>query len=234
MKVAIMQPYVFPYIGYYQLIYAVDKLIIYDDVTYIKQGWINRNNILINKQPYLFTIPLINPSSSKLIYDTEINLSLYKSWRKKFLKSLEQNYKHAPFFEIIYPKMLDTFNYDFKYIKELAEHSLILVMNYLNLEVNWTIASSSYNNKFLRGKDRVIDICKQENATIYINPIGGIELYDKKDFNKEGINLQFLKSKRIEYDQENKNFVPNLSIIDILMFNSPKTIHSFLKEYILI
>lgn len=94
MKIAIMQPYIFPYIGYFQLINAVDKFIIYDDVNYIKQGWINRNKILLNNEDYLFTFPLKNASSYKKINEIELSENLYSKWKIKFFKTLEVYKKH--------------------------------------------------------------------------------------------------------------------------------------------
>jgi len=97
-----MQPYFFPYIGYFQLVAAVNKFVIYDDVNFIKRGWINRNNVLINKKSNLFTVPLIKASQNTLINDTKINLKFYNIWKVKFLRSLEQSYKKAPYFTEVY------------------------------------------------------------------------------------------------------------------------------------
>lgn len=234
MKIGIMQPYVFPYIGYYQLINSVDKFIIYDDVTYIKQGWINRNNVLVNNKACLFTIPLDKPSSSKLIADTFINRSIYKVWQKKFLKLLEQNYGKAPYFKSVFSLIQQVVNSNEVSITRLAELSITLVIDYLGKEIEYKLSSEAYRNQDLSGQQRVIDICKQEKGNQYINPIGGMKLYDKGIFEREGLELYFIKSNTIEYKQFTTPFVPNLSIIDVLMFNSPQTVNSFLKEYSLV
>lgn len=234
MKLAIMQPYLFPYIGYYQLIDAVDKFVNYDDVTYIKKGWINRNNIQSHGEKYMFSIPINDISSFRPINITEINNRLYIVWRKKFLKTLHLNYCKSPFFEEgirIVESVLDTTG---SYISSIAFESIKQVCNYLKIETKLIETSEVYNNAQLSGKDRVIDICKREEAEIYINPIGGQDLYDKYEFIQKGIKLYFLESNVINYNQMNKEFIPNLSIIDVIMYNHPHKIQEYLKEYSLI
>lgn len=222
MKLAIMQPYLFPYIGYFQLINTVDKFVIYDDVNFIKQGWINRNNILVQGKPYLFTLPLKNQSSFSKINEVFVNSTQYDSWRKKSMRTLEQSYKKAPFFEDIYnlvDNVLDVGDKEID-IATIATKSLVEISKYLEINTEFVFSSSVYDNEDLSGKARVINICKKEKATYYINPIGGQELYDKFFFKESGIELSFIKTGSIEYNQFKNGFVPWLSIIDVLMFNS--------------
>ena len=229
-----MQPYFMPYIGYFQLINAVDKFIIYDDVNYIKQGWINRNNILLNGQGYLFSIPLKDASSFKKINEIEINLALFLKWKEKFFKTIDSAYKKAPFYEevtIILKRILDSNN---NKINELIYTSLVEVCIYLSIKTQIEKTSSVYNNSALQKEERLIDMCKKESANIYINPIGGQELYHKEYFLKNNIDLLFIKSKSLNYKQYNNNFVAWLSIIDVLMFNSPGAISEMLNQYELI
>ncbi|MFW5701046.1 MAG: WbqC family protein, partial [Cyclobacteriaceae bacterium] len=127
MKLAIMQPYLFPYIGYFQLIHAVDKFVFYDDVDFIKQGWISRNNILLNNQFFTFTVPLVSISSNQKINRTEIHLHQYQNWRKKFFKTLNQAYKKAPFYKVVMPIIDEVFGAEHKYINDLARESIIRV-----------------------------------------------------------------------------------------------------------
>jgi len=231
-KIAIMQPYLFPYIGYWQLLNFVDKFIIYDDVNYIKQGWINRNNILVQSKAKTFTIPLNNASSNKNINETYVNNILYARWEKKFIKTIEQSYHKAPYFQKIYDLIIKVLMYnENSTISELAYISIVEIKRYLNLKTKIIKSSSIYNNSNLYGKDRVIDICKIEKATDYINPIGGEKLYNKKEFKIENINLFFIESDSIIYKQFNHSFTPNLSIIDILMFNSIEETKEFLNKY---
>lgn len=236
MKLAIMQPYLFPYIGYFQLINAVDKFVIYDDVNFIKQGWINRNNILVQGQPLLFTIPLKKQSSFTLINEVLINDKLYKSWCKKYLRTVEQAYSKAPFFQNVFNLIEKVFelNTNNLSISELAVKSLTESCKYLGLESKFVLTSTIYKNSNLPGKERIIDICKKESVSYYINPIGGQKLYNKAYFKKKAIELSFIKSESIEYPQFKNEFVPWLSIIDVLMFNSIDETKLLLSKYELV
>jgi hypothetical protein len=235
MIVGIMQPYFFPYIGYFQLIAAVNKFVIYDDVNFIKGGWINRNNILINKKSSLFTVPLVKVSSNTLINDTKINLKFYNVWKVKFLRSLEHSYKKAPCFTEVYnliENVLEINENDL--ISKLAVNSIKNVIDYLQLDTEICETLENYNNKTKNGQERILDICRVEQASQYINPIGGIELYSKNTFKENGIVLNFVKSKPIVYTQFDNNFSPWLSIIDVLMFNSVSDVNKMINQYELV
>jgi hypothetical protein len=236
MKIAIRQPYLFPYIGYFQLIKAVDKFVVYDDVNFIKQGWINRNNILVQGKPYLFTLPLNNQSSFTKINEVFINNMLYDSWRKKILRTLEQSYKRAPYFKEIYglvdhvldngPQAID--------ISTIARNSFVNTSKYLEINTEFVFSSFVYKNEELSGKTRVIDICKKENASHYINPIGGQELYNSDFFKLNSMELSFIKTLPIQYNQFKNQFNPCLSIIDVIMFNSIEETKLLLDKYELV
>ncbi len=234
MKLAIMQPYFFPYIGYFQLINAVDKFVFYDDVNFIKQGWINRNRVLMNGKDFLFIVPIENVSSFTLIKDSYIKSNIYPQWKNKFIKTLEQSYKKAPFYSQAFSIIENILNSNYKTISELAIMSVKQIAVYLNIKTEYIISSERYVNQDLEKKTRLIDICKHEKVTNYINAIGGIELYKKEDFVKEGIQLSFIKSLNIEYKQFNNVFVPWLSIIDVMMFNSAEEIIGMLDKYELV
>ena len=232
MKIAIMQPYFLPYIGYFQLMNAVDKFVVLDDVNYINKGWINRNNILVNGKANLFAIPLKEASQNKLI--NEISVVDEAKWRTKLLKTIELSYKKAPFFAIVYPMIEEIINSGNSKISDLNYYSLVRINNYLDLNTEIVSTSSIYKNSDLKAEKRIIDICLKEHASIYINPIGGTEIYDKNSFTDKKLELFFIKSKEIKYIQFNNDFVPWLSIIDVMMFNSLETIKSFLEQYTLV
>lgn len=235
MRLAIMQPYLFPYIGYFQLITAVDKFVVYDDVNYIKGGWINRNNLLINKKPNLFTLPLDKPSPFELINKTMLNPSLYDKWMVKFLRSIEQSYKKAPFYNEVIEIIKNTLEIEKnKSISQVAVKGLRLICDYLQIKTEIVATSEIYNNKNLKAQERVLDICAKEKATQYINVIGGLELYSKEIFSDNGIKLNFIKSDAIVYQQFDNEFVPWLSIIDVLMFNSVEEVNNLINQYKLI
>lgn len=232
MKLSIMQPYVFPYIGFFHLIEATDKIVFYDDVTFIKSGWINRNRILINGKDYLFTIPLLKASSYKLINETELHPILFFNWKNKFLKTIEQNYSKAPYYKEIKEIIYNVFNTKYSNISDLAINSIITVYEYLNKDIKWMKSSISFpETKDIKKADRLIQINKNLGYQNYINAIGGQELYNKEYFNSKGIKLSFVKSQKVKYKQFDNDFVPWLSIIDVLMFNSKNTVKEQFDAY---
>ena len=230
-KVGIMQPYFFPYLGYWQLINAVDKYVVYDDVAYIKGGWINRNYILINGNANLITLPLDKSSSYKNI--NEIKIIDNDKIKNKLLKSINLSYAKAKYFNIIMPiiENLILNNYN---IAELNYNSIIKINDYLNINTEILLSSNIEKTEGLHAQDRVIDICKRLKANQYINAIGGQSLYSKEAFAQNNIKLNFIKMNTIQYKQFSNDFVPNLSMIDILMFNSPAEIKEMLNDYTLL
>ncbi len=229
MKLGIMQPYFLPYIGYWQLLNAVDQYVIYDDVNFIKGGWINRNNILINNEAKLFNIQMQGASSNKLI--NEIEVSSNQVWKKKFLKTIENSYSKAPFYKDVYPVLEDIINYDETNLAKYIVNSISQVCDYLNIDTKLIISSDINKDNELKGQDKVIEICKVLGADEYYNAIGGQSLYSYNDFKKSGIKLSFLKTNMHEYKQFNDEFVDGLSIIDVMMFNSVSYIKTKLEAY---
>lgn len=229
MKLAIMQPYVFPYIGYFQLINAVDLFVFYNDVNFIKKGWINRNRILVNGKDFLFTIPCEEVSQNKLICDTKIVFEGKE--RNKLLATIQQAYTKAPYFNEVYKIARNVLSGNYMYIDEMAMASANEVCRYLNIEKEFKESHNQYDNEKLVQADRIIDICLQEKADHYINAEGGMELYSKEQFAKSGIKLKFLKSGLVQYRQFDNEFVPSLSIIDVLMFNSKDDVKQMLYSF---
>ena len=229
MRLGIMQPYFFPYLGYWQLLANVDKYVVYDDVTYIKGGWINRNNFLINGQKNLLTMQLEKASSYTLIKDIAI-----KDDFVKFLKTIEMGYKKAPFFEDSFRLLKDICQCPDKKLGQFLFNSHIKICEYLGIDTELILSSSFDKHTELKGKDKVISICKQLGADEYINAIGGQELYDKKEFAENGIRLNFLQANLREYRQLKNEFVAGLSIIDIMMFNSKEEIKEMLNDFNLV
>lgn len=232
MKIAIMQPYLFPYLGYFQLINAVDKFVIYDDVNFINRGWINRNKILVNNKANLFTIPLQKSSQNKLI--NEIQLSNSISSREKVLDTIHRSYKKAPRFDEVFKLVSDILFYPENKISGFIYKALLELNKFLNIETQVIESSSEYNNSHLKQERRILDICKKEEAEYYINLMGGMDFYPVKTFMENNIKIKFIKSRVIRYKQFNNNFIDSLSIIDVLMFNSKETVRKYLNEYDLI
>lgn len=232
MKLAVMQPYFFPYIGYFQLIHEVDKFVLYDDVNFINKGWINRNNILVAGQANLFTIPLQKASQNVLI--NQISIMEDSKWKSKFLKTLEMAYKKAQFYNVVFPMIENIIEYKSASVSNHIHYSIQVLKKYLDIDTPIVASSSVYKNISLRGQERILDICIQEGAKTYVNPIGGTELYSKALFDKNQIELKFLKPRSISYKQYTDSFVPYLSIIDVLMFNSSVETNMLMKQYDLI
>lgn len=230
MKIAIMQPYIFPYIGYFQLIHAVDKFVVYDNIQFTKKGWINRNRILVNGHDDYFTIPL-KKDSDYLNVDQRKLADTYDSEKLKLLRKFTESYKKAPEFSFVYPLIESMIcqNEDnlFRYIYT----ALIAVNAYLGIETELVISSSIPVDHSLKSQDKVLAICKALHATTYINPIGGTALYSKEVFKKNEIDLHFLQSHSVQYMQFNNEFVPWLSIIDVLMFNPKEKVKQYLEDY---
>lgn len=231
MKLGIMQPYFFPYLGYWQLINAVDTYVVYDDVAYIKGGWINRNSILVNGKANLITLSLENSSSFKNI--NEINILKNGKNAEKILKTIQMAYKKAPFYNEVMPSIENLLLKNDK-IADLNYNSILEINKYLGIDTKVMLSSTLDKDNSLKSQNKVIAINKLLGSDTYINAIGGQELYDREEFKREGIELKFLKMKDIKYTQFKNQFVPSLSIIDILMFNSKEETKEMLNKYSLI
>jgi hypothetical protein len=233
-KVAIMQPYLFPYMGYFQLIHSVDTFVFYDDVNFINRGWINRNRILSNNSDLLFTLPLKNASQNKLINEIETDIS--EKWKRKFLRTLHHcYYNKAPYFLDTFELVDKILSFPQKSIGELAEKSVTEICEYIGLKKKFLRSSSDFSGtKGLEKADRLIEISHKVGSKIYINMPGGSEIYRKDFFLKKEINLYFIKPEIVQYKQINENFTSALSIVDVLMFNSVEEVLTMLDNYELI
>lgn len=227
MKLAIMQPYFFPYIGYFQLIAAADNFIIYDNVKYTKKGWINRNRILCDGGAHVFSLPLKKDSDFLDIRQREISVNFD---RQKLLRQLKQSYKKAPYFEETYALVASIVNYDELNLFDFLYYSIICICSHLKIKTNIIISSHVNIDHSLKSQEKVIELCKSLGAVNYINPIGGIELYSRNTFIDKGISINFIVSKNIEYKQFSSNFIPWLSIIDVLMFNSAEEVIKIINK----
>lgn len=228
-KLGIMQPYFVPYIGYFQLMNAVDKYVIYDDVNFIKGGWINRNRILLNGQPAYFNIPMIGASSNKLINEVEVNTN--KILMEKNLKTIYSAYGKAPYYNEVYPLIERILLYEEKNIALFLKHSFEVICEYLDIKTEFIISSNLDKNNELKAQDKVLHICEKLGATEYYNAIGGQELYDYDSFKNKGITLKFIQTNEIKYKQFDNEFQPNLSIIDVMMFNSKDEVKQLLNQF---
>lgn len=251
----IMQPYFFPYIGYFQTINAVDKYILYSNVNYIRAGWIHRNRILeVNNGPVYIIANVVHRSSFKKIYEMKLDCS--NKWRKKILCLIYMNYKRSPFFEEIYPIVEQIINYDTQYLHTLNEIGIRTLCKYLNIDTQIVCDNEKYSDleekllkldsndfsdfPYLEGRKptkkvlRVIDICRRVGAKTFKNAIGGQALYNKCEFASYNIELKFISAGNFSYPQKASKFYPNLSIIDVLMNCGRDKTQMLLNQYTLI
>ena len=232
MKLAIMQPYFFPYIGYYQLMNAVDEFVVYDNIEFTKKGWINRNRILLNGKDEYLTLPL-KKGPDHLHIDKR---TLADSWpmdKKKILNRITESYRKAPNYNNVYPVIENCMNYEDNNLFSFIFNSLNITKEYVGIPTRLVISSTVGVDHSLKAQEKVIAICKARKAAIYLNPAGGMQLYNQAVFNDQGMRLHFLRSTDTGYKQFTDNFVPWLSIIDIMMFNSKEEIRKLLGSYIL-
>ena len=231
-RVAVMQPYLFPYLGYWQLARAVDVFVLLDDVNFIKKGWINRNNILLDGRAHLFTLPLVGASQNRLI--NEIHISDDPREKQKLLKTIFQCYAKAPHFDDFYPVVERVVNYPENYLAEFLRNHFIIMFEYLGLTARLLRSSEIEKNNELKAQEKIVDICRRLGAKVYINAVGGQDLYERERFLADNMELKFIKMRPSTYRQFKEEFVPGLSIIDLLMFNDRGRARRLLDEYDLI
>lgn len=228
MKLAIMQPYFLPYIGYFQLINSVDEFVIYDNIKYTKKGWINRNRLLLNGQDAIFSLPLKKDSDSLHVVQRELSSNFD---REQLINQFKEAYRHAPYFPQTY-NLLNSIirnnnnNNLFQYIL----HSVREICAHLDIKTKIHISSEININHTLKSQDKVLAFCHALGADTYINTVGGIDLYNKKIFESQDIELKFIQTKSFTYPQFKNKFVPFLSIIDTLMFTPLPTAKQYISE----
>ena len=212
-----MQPYFFPYIGYFQLIAAVDQFIVYDNIKYTKKGWINRNRLLQNGKDEMFSLPLKSASDYLNVCERELAADFN---RDKLLNQIKSAYQRAPYFAQTYPLIEQIVKYEDANLFGYLHHSIVKTCAHLGIKTEIKISSSIAIDHSLKNQDKVLALCVAVGAHTYVNAIGGMELYAKDTFQQTGIELKFIRSKPFEYTQFDNEFVPWLSIIDVMMFNS--------------
>ena len=223
-----MQPYFFPYIGYWQMINAVDKYVIFDDVNYIKRGWINRNRILYQDNIVYFGIHLHSASQNKHINEINVINDEHNLNNPRIIKDA---YQKAPYFSEVYPVIEKVLLQDEQNLAEYNGYLIRTVCEYLGIKTDIIYSSDIDKNQCLKGQDKIIEICKKLGASSYYNAIGGRNLYEHSLFENSGLELKFLQTEKIEYKQFDNEFAENLSIIDVMMFNSKEIIRSYLSKY---
>ncbi len=226
-----MQPYFLPYIGYWQLLAAVDRFVVYDNIQYTKKGWINRNRFLRNGADAFFTLPLKKGSDFLDVADRALADDFVPS---TLLNPLANAYRKAPFFDAVFPVLESIVTAAPRNLFEYLHHSLVVTAAYLEIPTPIVVSSTVAIDPALKSEQKVIALCQALGADRYINFIGGRELYSPAAFAAAGIELKFIRSRPIEYAQFGQPFVPALSILDVMMFNSRDAIRRMLGEYDLV
>lgn len=231
MKIGIMQPYFFPYLGYWQLMNAVDRYVVYDDVNYINRGRINRNAILVQQRAHNVNLILSAASQNKLI--NQIHVNVESTTQSKLLRTIEMAYAKAPFFSHVMPMIQEIITQKEENLAQYLFYSFQVIGKYLGITTELILSSHLKKDCALKGYKKIISICKLLDGTEYYNSVNGIPLYAPHvaEFTEAGLELLFTKMRKITYQQYNNPFVENLSIIDMMMFNSQEECQRLLGEY---
>jgi predicted HD phosphohydrolase len=225
--VAMMQPYWFPYLGYFQLIHASDVFVLGDDLQYVTGGWINRNRMLSNGEPMLFSLPLKKFHSHVAINQRELSDNVGEMMNK-LLRTLSMQYSRAPYRQEVMALLQRLMLHPEKNLARYLEHSLRELCAYLGITTPIVRASDLPIHDVQDKQDRVIKTARCLDADLYLNAIGGMALYDADYFSRHGMQLRFHRMDELCYTQFRDPFVANLSIIDVLMFNSVERVRQFL------
>lgn len=225
MRLAIMQPYFLPYIGYFQLIAAVDVFVVYDNIKYTKKGWINRNRMLRDGKDVSFSLPLKSDSDYLNVCERELATDFN---RDKLLNQLKGAYQRAPYFLQVFPLIEQIVQYEDTNLFRFLHHSIIRICEYLEISTEIKISSDIAIEHSLKNQEKVLALCEKIGASTYVNAIGGRELYSIEAFRKRNIELKFIQSKPFEYMQFNNTFVPWLSIVDVMMFEPLDALQTYI------
>ena len=224
-----MQPYFFPYIGYFQLISASNVFVLHDDVQYIAGGWVNRNRILLNGEDRMITFPV-----QKAAHVIPINARSYVSSNqdlKHIINQVKQAYAKAPCYRQVFPVVEELLTFEDRNVARFNENLIRRICDFIGIRTSIVTSSGLDKDDSLSGQDRVLDICQRVGATDYTNPIGGTKLYHQEAFQSSGITFRFLAAQDERYSQHDDEWVPFLSIIDVLMFNSVQEVQGLLTKY---
>lgn len=231
---AIMQPYVFPYIGYFNLLNSCDVFVLYDDVKFKKRGCINRNRLFKSNRDFMFSVLLASQSQNLAI--NEVKLAKFERFKRKFLRTIEQIYSKANYFEFGFEYVSEVLNKEFTTIAELASCSVEVAKEWLGLQCEIVSSSKKFAaTKVFERTQRIISIAKIMGCTRYVNSVNGSFLYDKNEFLMKGIDLKFIKPTLLPYRKiSDMSFHAGLSIIDLMMNLSVEEIEEHLNSYELV
>lgn len=213
--VALMQPYLLPYLGYFHLMSAVDRFIIHDDVQYIKGGWINRNRFLRDGEPVIFTLPVRQGGHNRLISESHYADQLPEAL-SRILRQFDAAYRGSDHYRAVVTFLRGVAPLGERSVVTFNAFMLRVLAKTFGLRASFSLSSELGIDPRSRGQDRVIEICRRVGADCYLNPLGGRDLYDREAFARAGLHLGFIESTFLQYPQASNSFVPALSIVDVL------------------
>jgi hypothetical protein len=232
-----MQPYFFPYLGYFSLIKHSDKFILLDTVQFIRHGWIERNRILKQNEGWIYIqVPIIKEKGRETLIK-DIRIDNKQNWQQKILAQIQHYKKIAPNYFKVINMLNELFDNEFNSIVSLNKASLEKICDYLKID-HYIQVFSEINLKIEEPNapdEWALNICNGIGGVDeYWNSPGGIIFFDRSKYIASGINLKFQKVNLVSYDQQKARFEPGLSIIDVMMFNSASEIQTMLNNYELI
>lgn len=228
--VSLMQPYLFPYLGYFQLIAASGLFLLGDSLQYTRRGWINRNRLLVGGQPWQFSFPLEQGSRSQAINERRLSDEVHLT-SQRLLHTIRHAYHRAPCYPMVFPLLEEILDHPERNLAHFAEHSIRRICHYMGVDTPIGRVSELGLEDDIGRDQRLIEAVKRSGGDVYLNPEGGRHLYSPELFNDHGLELRFLRMDELSYRQFDGDFVPSLSIIDVLMFNPPDELQRLLGRY---
>jgi hypothetical protein len=231
-----MQPYFFPYIGYFQLIEYVDKWIVFDDVQYIRKGWVNRNRVLhpdIQKGWQYLTVPVRKHKKGTFISSIRINNDL--RWKEELLGKLSHYKRSAPYYSQVEEMILECFSFESGALSQWLVNCLSIVCERLSIDFDYEIFSemSQEIKPAEHAGQWALNIASSTGADVYVNPPGGWNIFDEDEFTQKGIDLKFINPEIVEYKQGRREFLPGLSILDVMLWNNEGEVKELLTSFTL-
>jgi hypothetical protein len=228
--IAVMQPYLFPYLGYFQLIAAADVFVLGDDLQYVRSGWVNRNRILHNDEARLITFPLKKDRFQLQINQRQL-CDHFSDEAERLIRLIAESYQQAPYFAQVMPLVERLIHFPQQNISLYAEHAIREMCAYLHIVTPIMRSSDLILGSPADKQERIIRIAHTFEATTFITPEGGSVVYDRDHFARNRLLVRFFRMNPVEYRQFRQPFVANLSIIDVLMFNCVEQVQQMLTQY---
>lgn len=231
MNLALMQPYFFPYVGYFDLICNCNRFVVFDEAQYIKQGWINRNRVLHPGEGWQYvTVPVQKHRSSTRI--GQVSIVPDDSWKSKLKARLTHLKSHAPHYAETMDLLDDCLDSDERSISKFNVAIIEKICRFLGIEFNCSYISELGLDlgSGLGPGDWALQLARRLKARNYVNLPGGEDLFDAAAFQKSDIGLCIRKIEPFVYSTGKYVFQENLSIIDVLMWNSVTEIRRYLSS----